>query len=211
MKEYPLITLFLGVCVSLLMLLPQPIQTILYFDHQLVALGYGWTLISGHWIHVDLEHLKWNVLTLIVLASIIEIRSKTLLVVSLLMGMICVDVLLFSSYNSVQRYCGLSGILNTLMGIVIYIYWIETRSMVIIFVGILCLGKIAIEIIIGQAIFTHNSWPPYPMAHLAGILAAPLVIVFYHCMAVLSKKSCGLNKQTGFYRFPSDCRGDIRA
>lgn len=179
MKKIPLLTLLLTLCASLLMLFPQSIQEWLYFDHSLVAAGNWWLLISGHWIHVDSEHLVWNIAAFVVLASIIEARSKSLLVVSLLAGMICIDLLLFSPFNSVQRYCGLSGVLNTLMGTVIYIYWVETGSKATLLAMLLCLAKIAVEINTGQSIFTNSSWPPYAIAHLAGMLAAPFAIIYY--------------------------------
>jgi rhomboid family GlyGly-CTERM serine protease len=158
------------------MLLAPATQELLYFDLQRLTQGNFWVLFTGHWIHADIEHLIWNVAALAALAAIIEKRSRRLLLWSLVVGMVCVDLLLLSPVSHLQRYCGLSGLLNTLLGVALYSYWRETRSAVVILVGILSIAKIALELISGQSVFTDISWPPFAMAHLAGIVGAPLVV-----------------------------------
>ena len=160
------------------MLLPSAAHEVLYFDYRVLAGGNWLGLISGHWIHADAPHLAWNVSALAVLAALIEARSRRLLACSIIVGMACVDLLLLSPLSELQRYCGLSGLLNTLLGVVLYLFWRETRSRLVITVGILCLAKIALEMYFGQSVFTDITWPPFVMAHLAGMLAAPLAVAF---------------------------------
>ncbi len=174
-KKLPVASVLLGIFASLVMLMPQSIHNMLYFDHAQIASGNYWSLISGHWVHADWEHLAWNVLALVVLAGIIERRSRRLMILSLIGGMLFVDLMLFSPVNSVQIYCGLSGVLNTLLGIVLVCYWKETRSIIIPLVGLFCAAKIAIEVYSGSAIMTNISWPPYALAHLAGFVGTPFV------------------------------------
>jgi membrane associated rhomboid family serine protease len=127
-------------------------------------------------MHADSEHLWWNLAAFLVLGAILEGRSRRLLLWAITVGIFCVDLLLLSTYSELQRYCGLSGLLNTLLGTVLFIYWRETGSALIVMTGALSLGKIALELVSGQSIFTDTSWPPFAAAHLAGILGAPLAL-----------------------------------
>ena len=179
-RQLPLVTLALAALAGMLMLLPQSFHEVLYFDHAALASGQWWSLISGHWVHADYQHLVWNLVALVALGGIIEVRSRRLLLFSLAVGMLSVDLLLYSPFNSVQRYCGLSGLLNTLLGVALYIYWHETRSRLVVAAGLLCVGKILVEMSGGQALFTNNSWPAYPIAHLAGLMGSLLLIGLYH-------------------------------
>lgn len=176
MKSFPFLSLLLCAFTGLVMLLPDSVKLLLQYDYQGVLSSEYWRLFSAHWLHSDLSHLSWNVAGLILLGSIVERRSRVLLIAGLLVGMVGVDLLLLSPLGTVQRYCGLSGVLNALLGLVLYCYWRETRSLAVIVSALLCSAKIFIEMFTGDAIFSHISWPPYPAAHLAGLLAAPVAL-----------------------------------
>ena len=176
LQRFPFITLALVLLSSAFMLLPDPLQVHLYLDLRRISQGHVWGLVSGHWLHADLQHLLWNVVALAILGSIIELRSRAILMWSLAIGTLFVDLLLLSPLSDIQRYCGLSGILNTLLGTALYLNWRETRSALVILIACLSVIKIVIELSYGHSVFTDFSWPPYPLAHLAGLLATPLVI-----------------------------------
>lgn len=159
------------------MLLPLAVHNGLYFDYHQLYGGRWLGLITGHWMHADFQHLAWNVSALAILGAMIEARSRTLLLRSIVVGTICVDLLLLSPYSDLQRYCGLSGLLNTLLGVALYRFWRETRSLVVVLTAVLSVAKIALEMHSGQAIFTDVAWPPFAMAHLAGITGAPLALM----------------------------------
>lgn len=178
MNRMPLFTLLLCSLAGSLMFLPSAAHEVLYFDYRILSAGNWLGLISGHWVHADASHLLWNVSALAVLAGLIEARSRRLLAWSILVGMVSVDLLLLSPLSDLQRYCGLSGLLNTLLGVVLYLVWRKTRSRIVITVGLACLAKIALEIYFGQSVFTDITWPPFAMAHLAGMLGAPLAVAF---------------------------------
>jgi hypothetical protein len=88
-----------------------------------------------------------------------------------------VDLLLISPLSDIQRYCGLSGLLNTLMGVALYLCWRETRSLLAPLLGLACLAKIALETYTGHSLVTDITWPPFAPAHLAGMAGAALVLV----------------------------------
>jgi rhomboid family GlyGly-CTERM serine protease len=172
----PLVSMALCALACLLMLLPPAVHERLYFDHRLLRGGDVVGLVSGHWIHADGGHLAWNVAALSILAAVIERHSRRLLLHSLAVGTACVDLLLLSPLSAIQRYCGLSGLLNTLLGVALYLCWRETRSAMVPLMGAACLAKIALESLTGHSLFTDISWPPFPAAHLAGMAGAALVL-----------------------------------
>lgn len=177
MMRIPTLTLLFCSLAGGLMLLPPAAHTALYFNFDELMAGRWPGLISGHWMHADWPHFVWNVSAFALLGTMIEARSRTLLLCSILVGMLSVDLLLLSPFSELQRYCGLSGLLNTLLGVALYQFWRETRSALVTLTALLCMGKIALEMHSGQSVFTDISWPPFAEAHLAGILGTPLALM----------------------------------
>ncbi len=174
--KLPQITLVLILLTTGLMLLPQSHEW-LYFEHDPVLGGSWWRLLSGHLVHTDWEHWFWNTAALAVLGGYLEQKSSTLFVAGLLAGVASVDILLLSDLTQVSRYCGLSGVLNTLLVLALYRYWKQTRSGWVIVAGLICLSKLTLELLTGTSLLTHIAWPPFPPAHLAGTLAGAVFII----------------------------------
>lgn len=177
MNRLPLLTLLLCGLAGGLALLPPAAQAYLYYDYDNLLAGRWLGLLSGHWLHADSVHLAWNAGALLILGGLIERHSRPLLVWSILAGTVGVDLLLVSPVGGLTRYCGLSGILNTLLGVVLLLQWRHTRSMAVVLVAVLCALKIGVELSLGESLFTHISWPPYAPAHLAGLIAAPVALL----------------------------------
>jgi rhomboid family GlyGly-CTERM serine protease len=174
--KLPKLTLSLILLMTGLMLVPQ-YHDLLYFEQNSVLSGSWWRLLSGHFIHTDWEHWFWNTAAFAVLGSYLEQKSSTLMVAGLLVGMVSVDILLLSDLTQISRYCGLSGVLNTLLVLALYRYWKQTRSGWVIVAGSICLAKLTLELLTGTSLLTHIAWPPFPPAHLAGTLAGVLLIL----------------------------------
>ena len=172
----PLVTLTLCAAAVAAHFLPEAVRVLLYFDAAQLDAGNLIGLISGHWLHADMEHLIWNVTAFAILGTLIERESRTLLAVAIVTGSLAVDALLLSPLSDLQRYCGLSGMLNTLLGVVLWQQWCRSKSRLIAWVAVGCVTKIVVEVYLGQSIFTDVSWPPFAPAHLAGLVATPLVI-----------------------------------
>ncbi|TDG11897.1 rhomboid family intramembrane serine protease [Seongchinamella unica] len=191
MSRRPVFTLILCALACGLALLPAAARENLHFDYYRLVTGDWIGLLSGHWLHADVEHLAWNVGALAILASLIERHSPQLLMSSILAGTLGVDLLLVSPLGEVARYCGLSGLLNTLLGVVLFLLWQRTRSLLVILVGLLCTLKILVEIRFGQSLFTDISWPPYAPAHLAGLVATPIALALGYRDTVRQKTTTG--------------------
>ena len=151
-------------------------KTPLYFSATAIFQGEFWRLISGHFIHADLHHLFWNCLGLAVLGSLLEYRSKRMLLTALSTGIVFVNALLLSPYSQLDYYCGLSGVLNTLLLLALWLEWKSTRSWIIAVIALGAITKTLIEVSQGVSLMTHISWPPYVWSHVAGLIGGVSVI-----------------------------------
>lgn len=173
MITLPRYTITLSILVTTLMLLPETAIKMLFLKSD-GSNAWGW--ITGHLVHADYGHFLWNVAAFLMLGSYIEKRSPKILLVSLLCGITAVNIVVMSSLSEIQYYCGLSGVLNTLVGVALFLHWERTRSTMAVVVGVLCAVKIGVELSTHSALFTDISVRTFPLSHLAGALVVPLAI-----------------------------------
>ncbi len=164
----PRFTLLLTlVCIGLYTLL-GPAPAALVFDRGAVAQGEWWRLVTGHFVHGDVQHALWNITALAILAAILERRGACYLGWVVAFGIAAVDLWLWWGTSSLEWYCGLSGLLNTLLVVVLIDVWLETRRPLVAIIGVMLVAKLTLEIALNQALFTHTAWPSVPWAHAAG-------------------------------------------
>lgn len=140
------------------------------FDRVAIARGEWWRLLTGHWVHSDPAHAGWDIAALLLLGALFEARLKWRLPVALLVGTVGVDAWLWWCDPALRYYCGLSGILNSLLIVGLLQYWRERRHPLILLTGVGAAVKILVEIDSGQALLTHTAWPGVPVVHAAGFL-----------------------------------------
>jgi rhomboid family GlyGly-CTERM serine protease len=153
-----------------------PDKTFLYFSAADIARGETWRIVTGHFVHADPEHLLWNCLGLAVLGVLIELRSRTMLWTAFGAGIASVSALLLTPFSQLEYYCGLSGVLNTLLLVALWLEWRRTRSWLIIVITFGSIAKAVIEVTLGASIVTHISWPPYAWSHVAGLIGGLMVV-----------------------------------
>ena len=158
--------------------------TLLYFSKDKIAAGEVWRLISGHLIHADFQHLFWNCLGLGVVGALLEQHSRRRWVIGLLGGMTAVSALLLSPLSQLDFYCGLSGVLNTMLVILIWLEWKLTRSWIMIAIACGSIAKAVIEVYTGDSLITNISWPPYAWSHIAGLAGGAIII----CIAAITAR-----------------------
>lgn len=146
------------------------------YDRAAIAGGEWWRLISGHWVHSDGVHLGWNLAAQLVLAWIVEMHSRRGLLAGLLVGTLGVDLMLWLGLPGLAAYCGLSGVLNSLVLLALAGLWQGATAPALVATGTLSLLKIVGEMSAGQALFTQTAWASVPEAHLAGWLAGLILI-----------------------------------
>ncbi|MGD2119905.1 MAG: rhombosortase [Chromatiales bacterium] len=171
-----LLLLVLAVCANLLLGF-APGQWV--FDADAVAQGELWRLFTAHWLHSDAEHALWDIAALAMLGWMFEQRLAGRLFGALLMGTVAVNGWLLLSANAPEFYCGLSGILNSLLVVGLVQTWRDWPHPVVWLTGVGALLKIVIELNSGQALITDTVWPSVPQAHAAGYLAGLLLSVLF--------------------------------
>jgi rhomboid family GlyGly-CTERM serine protease len=155
-----------------------PDKTLLYFNAVDITRGETWRILTGHFMHADLQHLLWNSLGLAVLGTLIEQQSRMMLWVALIAGIASVSALLLTPFSQLDYYCGLSGVLNTLLLVALWLEWRRSRSWLILIISCGSIAKAVTEVSLGTSILTHISWPPYAWSHIAGLIGG-LVVVFF--------------------------------
>jgi rhomboid family GlyGly-CTERM serine protease len=174
-QQIPILTL------SLILLLVGlyfwvPDRTLFYFSSEHIAHGESWRVVTGHLMHADIQHLLWNILGLAVLGTLLELHSQINWWAALLVGIASVSTLLMSPFSQLDYYCGLSGVLNTLLLVVLWLEWRLTRSWLIVVITVGSIAKAVIEVSLGESLMTHISWPPYAWSHVAGLTGGLIIV-----------------------------------
>ena len=170
-------TLLLVLCALLGYLYPGAAPEGWVFDRTAIAQGEWWRLITGHWVHSDGWHALWNITALGLIGALSERTLGRRLPISLLTGTITVDAWLWWGSTGLEYYCGLSGILNSLLAAALLRLWQRSHHPLVALTGLTVLLKIALEISQGQALFTDTRWPSIPTAHAAGFLGGLFALI----------------------------------
>jgi len=147
------------------------------FDRAAITQGELWRLVTGHWVHSDLAHAFWDVTALLLLGTLFESRLQWHLPLALLVAMVGVDVWLWWGDPALDYYCGLSGILNSLLIVGLLHLWRDFRHPLIWLTGIGAALKIIVEINAGQALLTQTAWPSVPTVHAVGFLSGLVLML----------------------------------
>lgn len=174
-RKIPFLTLGLTVLLAAIHWL-APGETVLFYAQAEIQSGEYWRLITGHLVHADSQHLAWNCMGLLVLGALIERSSRLDWWATLLAGIISVNLLLLSPLSHLDYYIGLSGVLNTMLLVVLWKSWLDARSWWVVLICLASLAKVIIEVSTGGSIFTNIPWPPYAWAHVAGLLGGVTLV-----------------------------------
>jgi len=140
------------------------------YDRVAIASGEWWRLISGHWVHSDPMHAAWDIGALLLLGLLFEPRLQWRLPLVLLAGSVAIDGWLWWGLPMLRYYCGLSGILNSLLVFGLLYLWRDLRHPLVLLTMAGAITKIVLEIGAGQALLTSTAWPSVPTAHAAGFV-----------------------------------------
>ncbi len=191
----PWVTLVLsGICLGLYALFggtPEP----LVYDRVQILNGEWWRFVTGHLVHLDLQHLVTNVGALLALGLLYETSdfggpgrlAGGIVGFSALM----ISAALFLGFPAMACYCGLSAVLNALYVALTLGMWRETGHKLWLAAFGLDLAKIGWEAAIGPVFSSSLAWPPHIGAHVAGVIAGCIFAGW--CMLVANK-----NDSTGW-------------
>lgn len=176
-SRIPWLSLTLAGLMAALFAAYGPVPEAWVYDRVAIYQGEWWRLLSGHWVHSDSGHLFWNLGALVLLGWMVETRNRLALLSSLLAGTLGVDLMLWLMLPDLSHYCGMSGVLNSLLLFAFAAFWRNTTAAILTITGMLSLAKILIEISLGQALLSNTAWESLPQAHLAGWLIGLVLVV----------------------------------
>lgn len=144
------------------------------FDRSAIAAGEVHRLLTGHWVHSDMQHALWDIAALALLGVLFERRLRGAMFVALALGTLVVDVWLWWGMPALAQYCGLSGILNSLLAAGGLHLWRQTHAPIVLGVLAAAGTKVLVELFADTALFTNTAWRSVPSAHIAGLAAGVL-------------------------------------
>lgn len=176
--QIPWLTAVLCMATLTLFLMYGEAPATLVYDHTAVAQGEIWRLLTGHFTHCDQSHLLWNLLPLAFMGGLLEQRIGWHRFAKVaLFSCLGVSGWLWFARPELQLYCGLSGMLNGLLVVLLARIWQENRHPLLPLIGLVATSKIIFETTRQEAIFTHLSWAGFPEAHGAGLIAGIIFLM----------------------------------
>lgn len=145
------------------------------YDRLAVGQGEWWRLLTAHWVHSDGSHLLWDVSALLLFGMLFEARLGWRLPLALLAGTFGVDAWLWRGVSDLGHYCGLSGVLNTVLVLGLLELWREQRHPLLPIILAGAALKIVLEMQLDEALLTRTAWPSVPAAHAAGYVTGWLL------------------------------------
>ncbi len=175
-------------CLALgLHLLAGPAPEAWVYDRASIRAGELWRLLTGHLVHADGSHALWDIVALLLLGTLLERRLGPWFTVSLAASVVSIDVWLWWGMPALERYCGLSGILNSLLATGLYELWRERREPLVVLIGVGAAAKIAVELLFGQALLTNTVWPSVPAVHGVGFVTGLAVAAAQRSLRTVNK------------------------
>lgn len=154
-----------------------PVPGRLVFDRSKIAAGEIWRLVTGHFVHSDGAHVAWNIGALLLIGLTMEGFGRRRMIAAIIAGIAAVDAGLWWGMTDLQRYCGLSGMLNALLVVAVFEGWRRFRHPLFAATGGIYVVKLVVEAFADQGLLVQTVWPSVPMAHVAGFIGGALLAI----------------------------------
>ena len=173
----PLFSLSITALASLLYVYLGAAAETLVWSRTDISDGEVWRLLTGHLIHSDVNHALWDILAFFIIGTMLEQYSRKSMLIAIVTSLILINSWLWWGLTDLLYYCGLSGIINTMMGLLLYQLWRQQPQPIILLISGLYIAKVLIENSMGQAMFTDTLWPALPSVHLVALISVVLLIL----------------------------------
>lgn len=151
------------------------------YQREILAAGEElWRAITGHFVHLDTMHATINILTMIILVTVLApFITMGSVVLYLLVSCVLVSLALYLWSPEVSYYAGLSGVLHSLF-VLSGLRFIGAGHT---FIGITMLtifaGKAIAELVTGESVTTSMDVPVVLEAHIYGIAVGLILCLPY--------------------------------
>lgn len=151
-----------------------PVPEALLLDRAVPLGPEPWRLWSAHLTHSDPGHLFWDVTGMVLVGLLYEpLLGRRLWALLAIGGLVIALAVLFLS-PEIDRYCGLSGLINLVVGAGLAASWRRGERLLAGF-ALLVAAKVLIEGLTGAALFTDTAWRAVHEAHQVGFAAGLLL------------------------------------
>jgi rhomboid family GlyGly-CTERM serine protease len=164
-------TLALALAAVGVYLILGPIPEGLILDRSIPLGAEPWRPFSAHLAHSDPAHLLLDVAGLLLVGWLYEPVLRGRMSTLLLLGMPSIVGAVMLLEPGVAAYCGLSGIVNLIVGAGLIAAWrAEPRDPLAIVFAVAVAAKVLLECLTGQAVFSDTAWASVHSAHATGFL-----------------------------------------
>jgi len=170
--------IFFSAGIIFLHFLGDEIFHLFIYDKAAIIRGQIWRLMTGHFVHCNIQHLFWDIFAFMILGAVVEIKSSKHFIFGLFFSCSLISAWLFLFEPNITTYCGLSGALNGMLVLASVVKWRETDSKIYFLVLLATLLKIIFEWINQQTIFTTLSLQAVPSSHAAGYISGIIYLFF---------------------------------
>ena len=197
---------------ALMIHLYHPWRIHLLYARTALADGEFWRAVTGHWVHLNTDHLLWSTMTFLLLGSVCEIMNRARYILAIGISVVIIPSAIWLGMPGLEIYGGLSGLDCALYALPITLFirreiqfrkwfWSSFFGLVLM----LLLAKIIYEAVTGQTIFVsnaHQDMLPVPLAHLVGGVVG--------CAVGLISLPDRLTAQLGLHKSYSVCKKSMR-
>jgi rhomboid family GlyGly-CTERM serine protease len=177
--KFPIWTLLICSLSTVIFFVPA-IGSVLIYDRQSILAGEWWRLITGNLVHLSMMHFLYDVLALLVVGTITELRGDKYLWLVYLASGTAIGVIVYMTLPELRFFGGLSGIVTAAM-VYLCLNGLRDsgyRSWLWLFALIIVVTKIGIESMFGMSLLSASAKQPFvpvPESHLVGACMALLV------------------------------------
>lgn len=143
-------------------------------EEYIFALGQYWRIVTGNFVHLNLEHIFWDLIAFIILGTFVEKISKRKLIELMSLSSIAIGAAVVSFDAQFNTYCGLSGIACSLAAYALLKNYRLKKNNVFLIAFIILTFKTTYELIFARSIFTSLESNFVVLSHLAGLLTGTI-------------------------------------
>ena len=162
-------TFLLGLIATGLYLLFGPAPETLVYNRTEIVNGEWWRLITAHWVHSDGQHALWDIGMLLLLGGVSERYLGRHIFSIMVAASLLLSICIWFFLPWLEYYCGLSGILHTLLAISMFTLWDKQRNLLFLLIIGATVLKTLVELNINTALVTNTAWPILSQSHLFGL------------------------------------------
>lgn len=174
-------SLFLRTCLPWLLLLIvisllhiSDVYTAFRLPLDAFTLDKLYTLLTAHWVHINLNHYTHNALALIIIMLIVgRALSWRGWLLSFVLSSLTISLMLLALPHDISNYAGLSGLLHGLFMTGCLGMLRQSRMLALILLVLLA-GKLAAEILLDVRLLHETGFAVVTRAHLYGVLGGLL-------------------------------------